>query len=130
MKSADLETSIKTRFSVYGTVYKAGFVPESPVNPYLTYELGISAGGLSDDVMNRQIPLNIDLYHRIATRDEVVIDALSDAVENGISTAPSVVSTGFAYDLFGCVKNPGMPTTDEFMLRRRLSWTLRYFESE
>jgi len=130
MKTESLKASIYSRLSRYGTVYEDGRLPDSPANPYCVYALSSSTQGLGDDAYCRQINLSVDMYYRSTTKNTSSLEALSDSIENGIAADPHKNEQGFSYDFTAPIKNEEMPTTDEFMFRRRLTYTLRYFESE
>lgn len=74
--------------------------------------------------------LHIDLFYRSAARDISALEVLTDAVENHFSDVPYGVGDGFVYDITAPIRNEELPTSDEFMFRRGLSYTIRYFESE
>ena len=129
MNTIALKTSVYTALSAYGTVYEMGAVPSKAANPYIVYSLGPGVDGLKDDAYCRQITLHIDMYYRNESKNTDALEALSDSIENGLRNR-SISGTGFVYDLLQPIKNEGMPTSDEFMFRRRLSYTMKFSESE
>lgn len=132
MKSADLKASVYSRLSLYAGngVYEEGRLPDTLPNPYVVYKFSTEIDGLGDDAYCRQVNVAVDMYYRSTAKDTTPLETLSDAIENGIAANPHQNEAGFSYDFTSPMKNEEMPTTDEFMFRRRLTYTIRYFESE
>ncbi len=128
-KRLDLQQSIYDEIKGYTTVYNADAVPDDPSNPYAVYQIASGVNGLFDDSANRQYLLDIDIFYRNTTKDIDVLENIADDIENGLENK-SVIEDGFCYDFITPVLSNNIPTTDENMFRRSMTWTIKYMESE
>jgi len=124
-----LQTSIYDQIKAYTTFYNADAVPDNPSNPYGVYKVTGGVNGQIDDSANRQYLLDIDVFYRDINKDTTIIDNIADSIENGLENK-SVIEDGFTYDFVTPIINDNIPTTDENMFRRSITYTIKYMESE
>jgi hypothetical protein len=125
----ELKTKVYDLLAEVGTTYEKNRVPKDASFPYIAYALENSTEGDTDNTEQVVFALNVVILDHNEDRDTTEVEQLTNLVSTKLHKT-HVFGDGYYFLILRVNVQSGLPTPDEYTMRREIDCTVNTYSEE